>query len=352
MKQLFTSRTFSAAYLPVIALLGITAVAATSLLAGCGGGSSSFLSPGGSQNAPPFGGAKLTGRVTLADGQTGDIVLSTGANNAASATLTVSGAARSRQALVVIATSVLSGTYDPATGAFHLSGSYTVNGQLYSVDLQGTFPTPPATSGGSIRITINGHTYTSAFGFSPAPSPSPSPSAVPSPLPSFSPSPSPTPSPAPGTLNLMTVAANGGNATGAQVGSWKALRVEAGGNLTANATSPQGGFLSMGISESASGVGQRTIAIDVSANGPLVPGTYSPASIVVEYMDKNGSWQNSLSAPLPASQGGQIVIEQVDGAKVRLRLENVLLDPFSVGSQGSLRVSGTAETTIAPTFSK
>ena len=349
MKRFFTARTFSAAYLPVIASLGIAAVGATGILAGCGGGNGSYLSPGGSQNAPPFGGTNLTGRIALADGQTGDIVLSTGANNTASATLTVSGAARSRQALVVIATGLLSGTYDPATGAFHLSGSYTVNGQLYSVDLQGTFPTPPATVGGSIRITINGHIYTSTFGSVPAPSPSPSP--LPSALPSSSPSPSPTPSPAPGTLNSITVAASGGNATGAQVGSWKALRVEAGGNLTANATSPQGGFLSMNISESASGVGQRNIAIDVSANGPLVPGTYNPASIVVEYTDKNGSWQNSLSAPLPASQGGQIVIEQVDGAKVRLRLENVLLDPFSVGSQGGLRVSGTAETTMTPTFS-
>ena len=345
-----------AASLSVLTLVGSTAI-----LTGCGSGGTTVAA-----NLAPtaaYAGSTLTSRVALANGQSGDLTLKLGTGNAATATMTITGPAaraQSRQTggVIVIATPILSGTYDPSTGALNLTGSYTVNGQVYNISITGTLPVPPSTTGGSITVTVNGQSYTSTFGSLTAPTPTPgttpTPSATPTPVATPSATPTPAATPTPGMRNQLVVTADNGGATNAQLSPL----VE--GEVTANfyPVTPGVNFVTVTIGEAVvGGVAGRSLAIDITTKDPLAPGTFpaiftSPGfSFLGAYIDSNGVWQNDLGGG-QSPQDGQIVIEQADAVKIRFRLINFLIVPFGTGSTGNLRLNGVVETTTAPTFSK
>lgn len=147
-------------------LLAATATAGTLalsvLLAGCGGGTNdavSNLAPGQNSGGANFAGRSYQSVVTLGEARKGTLDLSVAADGTANGTIKVEETA-TRQ--VAIGTFPLSGLVDLLTGALNLTGSYTVDGQTFPLSIQGTLPTL-GTTGGTVKITVNGQTFTSTF---------------------------------------------------------------------------------------------------------------------------------------------------------------------------------------------
>ena len=339
--------------------------------AGCGGSGTSAGNlplPGGSSGGAvsAFVGRTYTSQVTLTDGQIGTLTATVAADNTASGTFEINDPTRKVspaspaspvKSRLVIATPFLSGTFDPATGAISLSGSYTVGGQTIPISVIGTLPIPPATSGGSLTTTINGQSYTSSFG-STVTNPTPSPSATPTPNPSATPTPSPSPSatPAPGAVNQITLTPEPGTSPN------PTTNLLIGTNVTATLTefTPASGFSRIAINcEDASG---RAVNVAIITNGPLAPGTH-PISIDASSFTAPGaglSYREGVNFNLYWQAGGinfnqvdgTMIVDQVDANKVRVRLINVLMDarPNSKTSKGSLRANGIIETTAPSTY--
>ena len=157
-------------------------IALSLTLAGCGGSEVDGIIPAVSPlpSASPIASAyagTYRSTVALPDGKTGAVTLTVGADNRAMGTLTVSGG-RSRQATAFsfgTGTYAISGTVDPTTGAFSMTGN--IGGQSFSYS--GTLPAPGNNFvGGSYSLTAGGQTYSGSFanpGVQPTPTPAPSP---------------------------------------------------------------------------------------------------------------------------------------------------------------------------------
>ena len=337
-------------------------------LAGCGSGSGTSPAPGnvslpGGGGLASFLGRTYSSQIVLANGEIGTLSVSVAADSTASGTFEINdlgrkvGPSKPAQGRLVIATPFLSGTFDPATGAINLGGSYTVNGQVIPIRVVGTLPLPPSASGGSYTVTVNGQAYTSAFGSTGgSTTPTPAPSATPNPNPTPGPTPSGNPTPAPGAVNQITLTPEPGtspnNSTGTLVGV----------NVTATLTefTPASGFSRIAINcEDGS---QRAINVAVITAAPLAPGTH-PISIDASSFTAPGaglSYREGVDFSIYWQAGGinfskvdgTIIVDQVDATKVRVQLINVLMDasPNSKTSRGSLRANGIIETTAPPTF--
>ena len=321
------------------------------LLAGCGsGGGTAPSSPlytnllgNGGSGATTFAGRSYQSTVALADGQVGNLTVTTSASgNAASGTLSIVDPSRSAaKTRLVIATPFLSGTFDPTTGAIHLTGAYTVNGQTFPISITGTLPVPPSFTGGSVTYVVGSQTYTSTFGgggsVNPTPSPSastsPSPSASASPFPSPSSSPIPTPSPsatpAPtGPVNTITITGGTTNVLHALTNTHNL-----GAGIFHSAPVTNAGYISFTLSNGSSGsADEANLEVDIQTGATLAPGTYpvtgpsglnaNPGVVGVSYGEFSGGFRNYQAQP---SKGvsGQVVVEQVSPTLVRIRLENV-----------------------------
>ncbi len=328
-------------------------------LAGCGGGNDN-------PNAGlPFAAASpavsrfvgsYTSTVALGGGKTGAVALTVGADNRATGTLTV-GDSRGRQSQSFAFASgvyAISGTVDPYTGAFSMTGN--IAGQPFSYN--GTLPTPGnGNIGGGYTLTYGTQTYTGTFGSVPTATPGPTPSPQATPTPAASPSPLPPTT----AVNTLTITPDGTDAhNNSHTGAY-AVRVTATGYRlpTTIGTTPVAANMNVKCEEASDKV-TFSLNLDMMiASGGLVPGTYpvkfaqptaSPANALFTYQEygyteNNTTTRSWQSYHYPDAGEGQVVIEQADATKVRVRFENVLVYPtmFQNGV-GRLRVNGVVET--------
>ena len=161
---------------PFAASLGIFSLT----LAGCGGSEVNGIIPIASPTPTPasaFAGTYRSANIALPSGRTGATVVTVAANGTCTGTLTVTDGATTRQATAfsfAAGTYAISGTIDPTTGAFSMTGN--IGGQQFSYG--GTLPTPGnGNIGGSYSLTAGGQTYSGTFagGTTPTPNPSPTP---------------------------------------------------------------------------------------------------------------------------------------------------------------------------------
>ncbi|MDQ2687743.1 MAG: hypothetical protein M3Y28_07745 [Armatimonadota bacterium] len=148
---------------PLAALAALSLLLPLPLLtAGCGGG-------GGGGAAAPLGG-NFAGHTYSANNLAlgallGSLQLTTSATSrTALGTLTTTPAAQSAARRAAAAQNLTGipncrGTFDPATGAIQLSGTFTEpGGAAHTFSISGTLPIPPATAG-TLSITVDGVAY-------------------------------------------------------------------------------------------------------------------------------------------------------------------------------------------------
>ncbi len=300
-------------------LFGVTALV-TGTLTGCGGSSASFVQPGGSGNQPSFASRTYASSVTLANGQTGALSVSTNADGTATGTLTIDDNMPSR---VVIATPLLSGTFDPATGAISLTGAYVFNGQTFPISITGTLPVPPSVTGGTITVTTGGESFTSTFTTPPQPTPGPTPT------PGASPSPGPGPGTGAATFQLVSKTAD----CNVSEAGFASLTVK---SATLSGGASAGLYLFSGRLES----GGTSVQISwqrLNAVNGLVPEAFTFVSSPEigpfgdEFQGILGSVAitpiGQLSAGAWSPTGGRLIVESVSGKTVRVRGENVEFTP-------------------------
>lgn len=193
-------------------LIRVAALAASlacfPFLAGCGGDDNNdndLLGTGIAQPGVSRYAGTYASTVALPNGATGTANIVVAPGGTCTGTLTVSGGATRQVTSFSLGagTYALSGTVDPTTGAFTMTGN--IGGEPFSYS--GTFPAPGnGNVGGSYTLTAGGQTYTGSFagsGIAPTPAPSP----VVSPTPAVSPSPIASPSGTP--LNITFSAIDG-----------------------------------------------------------------------------------------------------------------------------------------------
>lgn len=338
---------------------------------GCGSGGGTSPTPGlpllsaAASSAASFAGRSYASQIALANGEIGNLSLTTAASNGntASGTLQIVDPTRGTKSRLVIATPFLSGTFDPATGAINLTGSYTVNGQTIPIRIVGTLPPPPSTTGGSLTTTIGGQSYTSTFGgttgTNPTPSPSasaspsPSPSASPTPSPSASASPSPNPSPsAPpvtvtgqrfvGTISAQTADYSG--ASSAILASELASSVFVNTSALVTPTFTQ---------KRTGGTGETTVQFTLgtpgaSATAPIAPGTYPIGQTSGIFAT---AFYNEGAANGWKAVSGDIIVDTVAGDVMTFRFVNVrMMFSRSFGSttaQGSFTLNGSGNARVS-----
>lgn len=344
------------------------------ILAGCGSGGGTAPSPlyanllgNGGTGVTSFAGRSYQSTVALAGGQVGNLTVTTSVSgNAASGTLSIVDPSRSAaKTRLVIATPFLSGTFDPTTGAIHLSGSYTFNGQIIPISITGTLPIPPSFTGGSITYVVGSQTYTSTFGGSsgstnsmPSPSASPFPSASASPSPS--PSSSPTPTPSPSAIPAPTAPVNTITITGGTTNVLHALTNtnSIGAGIFHSAPVTGGGYISFTLKNgSSNSADQASLEVDIKTGATLAPGTFpivgpsgiagtAPGVTSVSYGEFSGGFRNYQALPYKGLSG-QVVVETVTPTLVRIRLVNVRIDrydPLGTGPADTQILNGTLET--------
>lgn len=292
-------RSFRFAVLPV----AFCAVAGISVLsAGCGGGNTDAVqavAAGGTTNSV-FAGRSQTGTVAIGEGQTGTLNLTVGRDGrTATGTLTVAANQTGRQAFsFAVGTYNISGTVDPVTGAFTMSGNVPGAGAF---TLGGTLPTTATT--GAFRLTAGGQTYTGSLpGISVAPTPTPTPTSTATPTP-------------------------GG-----------AVTIPSGYVIAASASAAGQNVLTISAYNSAGSTTALTINVVYGSSSPHtgtfpVTGDSSANNAAVVYTN-GGSAYGGVS--------GNVVVEEIS-SQVRYRLDNVVLQAPN-GSQ--ITLSGSGQTTI------
>ncbi len=170
----------------------VATIGTIALITGCGGGDddpNAGLPPTlvASPSASAYAGTYRSASIALPDGRIGTTAFTVGGDDRATGTLTVTDGATTRQATsfnFAVGTYAISGTIDPTTGAFSMTGN--IGGQTFSYI--GTLPTPGnGNVGGSYTLTAGGQTYTGSFAgsggtVSPTPAPSSTPIVNPSPV--------------------------------------------------------------------------------------------------------------------------------------------------------------------------
>ena len=335
------SRRFSA---PLLAG-GLLAVSFIFSVVGCGSGSGTGVSalpvPGAAgstnSNLAAFVGRTYAGQIALTDGQIGTVSVVVAAGGTASGTLEINDLTRkattqAAKSRLIIATPFLSGTFDPATGAINLSGSYTVNGQVIPISIVGTLPTPPSVTGGSYSVTINGQTFSSTFGSTTGTNPTPS--ATPTPNPSGSPTPSPSASPAPasGAVQFAVVSQDANcNFVDPGINSWTIQR--------ANFSLVPGSLyqLTSVIQGTNKSGGSFTVGWQRLKATTLVPETFTfvPVPQIGAFGDDfQGILQTGVTTVINGASvgawrptGGQLVVQSVNGSMVTVHGEKVEFSP-------------------------
>ena len=363
-----------------VAAIGLAAslltAGATLLSGGCGSGGRTISLIGTGSGSASYFGETYASSIALAGGQRGDLTMQVHADGTATGTLTIVAPAaseRGRHATaktraagdIVIATPTLSGTFNPTTGAISLTGSYTVGGRVIPISLTGTLPVPPSLTGGSLTLTVDGQTYTSTFGASGiTPTPSPSPTPTPGSTPTPTPTPGATPTPGTGTVGTLTITKDSGSPNNGS-GTLPGMTVSA----EANIHNVGGNRSSLTVvvtndpDQSGTNVSSLQLDIDVyhilstetlSVGGTTVNASTKTTDLInLSYLEIQGGAQRSWFNTNDKAGGnaGQIVIEQLDASKVRVRFVNALVDPLP-GSQatGKLRINGVVETTETPDY--
>ncbi len=341
--------------LPIL-VCAMTTSALVFAATGCGSGGSNAPVPGipvPSTATSAYANRAYSGSVNLANGQIGNLSLSTTASGTVSGTFDVVDPSRkaSPKTRVVLSSDLVTGFFNGQTGGINLTGSAIG----LPITIVGTLPIPPATSGGNFTVTIDGQTYSSGFsngGGTGTPTPSPSASA--SPTPSGSPSPSPSATPSPGVLNQVTLTPEPGTSpnnsvpvviAGTAIATLKeysaaspfsriALELNDGKNNIVNYAYQTAAPLAPG---------SQTVSIGAALNDPGANASYR------EGIDFSKYWQGGSIDRTKTE--GTIIVEQVDSTTVRLTLKNVLVDTRGTGkAQGKLRLNGTVQNTQPPTY--
>lgn len=307
---------------PVALLASLTAVS----LVGCGSGKDNndndlFTPNIGAGSNTAFAGRRVS-TIALSGGKTGTLDFLVDVNNQATGTLTVSGATTKQAFSFTAGTYSVTGTVDPKTGAFNLTGSIPGSGGF---NIAGTLPS--ASGGGGYTLKANGETYTSSFG------------VVATPKPNATPTPVATPSSSGGAVTFAVVSKSADcNITESKLGS---LKVE-----SAKVSSPKdstysfnsvlkSGDASFGLGwlrlKDADGFTPETQAVpenpQIGAFGDdfqaaLYTGIQMPAGVGLSY-----GGQTLPGAGFWRPQGGTIVIESIVGKTVVVRGENVKFIP-------------------------
>ena len=167
-------------FLGRIAPLVLIASLGAFVLAGCGGGDNNdtdLTNAGIIGGGSVFAGRKVS-TVTLGGGKTGTLDFVVDAANRVTGTLTVAGSTTRQAYSFTAGVFAISGSVNPATGAFTLNGDIPGSGPF---SIAGTLPS--ASGGGGYTLTANGETYSGNFApvVSPTPGTTPTPVATPAP---------------------------------------------------------------------------------------------------------------------------------------------------------------------------
>ena len=184
------------------------------------------------------------------------------------------------------------------------------------------------------------------------------PTPTPTPAPTATPNATPTPSatPVPGQLNQLTITREGTDAHNNKQNGAVNVKIYAEGGIKT-------GYLNMICSDPAQNALYGITIQVLTQSKPLATGTF-PADFVANNPKVSFIYQEYGAQEIPATttrswgnykagvaSEGNIIIEQVDANKVRVRFENVLMHPQPFqNSTGNIRVNGTFETTTKPAF--
>ena len=314
---------------------------------GCGGSEydAPVLGGGVIGGTSPFAGRKVS-TVALSGGKTGTLDFVVDAANRCTGTLAVSGGATKQAYAFTAGLFNISGTVDPATGAFTMTGNIPGSGAF---SIGGTLPS--ATTVGGYTLTANGETYTSTF----APVASPTPGATPTPTPSASPAPS---SGGAVTFTVLSKSADC-NVTESKLSNLtiKSATVSAvNGGVYAFSSALDSGDTSFSLGwlrlADPDGLTPETQAIStdpqIGAFGDpfqtaIYTGIQMPAGVGLSYggytLPGAGVWR---------PKSGTIVIESVVGKTVVVRGENVVFEPTPAPTNSG---TGTFTTNFRVTYS-
>lgn len=320
------------------------------MVAGCGGANNpSSLAQSAGGNSPvapvtsPFASRSFTSTLALGTDRNGTLALSVAADGTtATGTLTVAAttraAAATRQAQnfnFAYGTYTVSGTVDPTTGAFQLTGS--IGGEAFT--MQGVLPT--ATTGdGSYTLTAGGETYTGTFA---APNTS-------TPVPT---NPTPTaPTPGNGLVSFSVVSRSADCNLDESLISNLGLVAS---KYTPASAVPVAGYNAYGLTTtSKQQVGQNSgtfaLGYAYTAGGVITPAKF-------QFTEENGYGDTFNYKPLTLLEtaevsglsitlkqwrptGGNLIVS-VSGKTITLRGENVVFTPVTESAIGFLKSAGT-----------
>lgn len=300
------------------------------LLAGCGGGDSSYNSgglvgtPTPTPTATPVAGTRYFGS-TFTVGGTGTVFVTAAAKADGSVTGTVSASDGRAVTRTVIGTGSVTGTLNLTTGAVTLSGSYVQNGVTTPISVTGTVPSSSGT-GGVSALRLGESLYNAQWVVS-------------------------TTTPIVGNNN------NGGNASGGA----SALTFGANtsnitpGNLNAavgvaiKQTLPfVGDILTITAADVVNGKG-RTVSVIFTGAVPTAGASYdlsSSSDVAAGYTENT----NSSSLKVFEATGGTVQVTAISGKTYTLKLTGVTVKaqtggPLNVGT-GTFTIDGTITATL------
>ncbi|MBC8138925.1 MAG: hypothetical protein H8F28_23865 [Fibrella sp.] len=323
---------FPARFASAIALASLSVLS----IVGCGGGDddpNAGLPLVASPNTSLFAGRK-TGTIALSGDKTGALDFTVDAANRAAGTITIAGSSRQAYGFTV-GTFNISGTVDPITGAFTMTGDIPGSGPF---SVGGTLPDTSGVGGG-YTLTAAGETYTGVFGGIAAPSPSPG----------ATPTPTPTPV-AGGAVSFQVVSKSADcNVTESKLNNFsvESARFAGSGAFYSTTVSLQSGDANFTLNwvrlNDADGLTPETLLIPTEPQigtfgDPFqvaLSGLQMPAGVGVSFggvtLPGAGLWRPSA---------GTFVVESVTGKSMVVRGENVVFKPVPAPTN-----SGTGEFT-------
>ncbi|MBC8140983.1 MAG: hypothetical protein H7Y38_06025 [Armatimonadetes bacterium] len=319
------NRFFFSRIAPLLLLASLSAFS----LVGCGGDDNNDNDlPGsgiGTGTTSVFAGRK-TSTVALSGGRTGTLDFTVDNASRCTGTLTVSGGtATTRQAFSFMAgTYSISGTVDPVTGAFNLTGTIPGSGGF---TIAGTLPSPTTGAGGAYTLMANGETYSSNF----------SPVAIPSPT--ATPTPVATPSSSGGAATFTVISKSAdcnvteSKLTNLVIDSAKLSVASSNTYIFSTALKSSDTSFSLGWVRQNDADGFTPETQTISANPAVGPfGDDFQTSIYTAISMPAGIGVTFGGVSLPGAgfwtpRGGNIVIESIVGKTVVVRGENVRFIP-------------------------
>ncbi|MBC8143629.1 MAG: hypothetical protein H7Y38_19535 [Armatimonadetes bacterium] len=317
-------------------------LASLALLAGCGGDDNNdsdllglspvVTTPGASRYAGTYNdaisllnGATATTNIVVAPNgiATGTLTVSGGTATAVSGSATTRGTRQATAFSFVAGTYAISGTVNPTTGAFQMTGN--IGGQPFSYS--GNLPTPGG-DGGLFSLTAGTQVYTSSFA-SPGGGTTPAPSPVVSPSPTVNPSPLASPSGTPlnitfsavdGVQNVDTSAFTSANQTLLQAYAYGAGTAFQSLTILANSS----------VAGSTDPNRSRRFVVQFFDLAPIVGATYSPGGTLncgVQFYQFENNTGVSPAGRLYNGSGGTVTVVARTATSITVRVSNMTMTP-------------------------